>query len=57
MLLILLCVCMGGTPVIENPGSSMIWMHERFQWLLGVLQEHGITEPWPQNKHDMFRLF
>ena len=33
---------MGGTPVIENPGSSLIWMHERFQWLLGVLQNMGI---------------
>ena len=42
ILLILLCICMGGKPVIENPGSSLIWMHERFQWLLGVLQNMGI---------------
>ena len=45
ILLILLCICMGGTPVIENPGSSMIWMHDRFQWLLGVLENVGMRDP------------
>ena len=45
MLLILLCICMGGTPCIENPGSSMVWMHDRFQWLLGVLELCKIKEP------------
>ena len=43
MLLILVCVAMGGVPVIENPGSSLIWLHDRFQWLLGVLQAAGLS--------------
>lgn len=43
MLLILLCICMGGTPVVENPGSSLIWLHDRFQWLLGCLEKIGLT--------------
>lgn len=38
---------MGGTPVIENPGSSMIWLHDRFQWLLGILENAGIRDPQP----------
>lgn len=42
ILLMLLCVAMGGTVVIENPGSSMIWLHLRFQWLLGILERAGL---------------
>lgn len=42
ILLILLCICMGGVPVIENPGTSLIWMHDRFQWLLEVLERCGM---------------
>ena len=37
-MIILLIIAMGGTPVIENPGSSMIWLHTRFQWLLQALE-------------------
>lgn len=36
---------MGGTPVIENPGSSMIWLHTRFQWLLEALEVANMKDP------------
>ena len=45
MLLILVSICMGGTVVIENPGSSLIWMHDRFQWLVDILEAQGIKAP------------
>ena len=45
ILLMLLCICMGGTPVVENPGSSLIWLHNRFQWLLEVLERAGMVVP------------
>ena len=45
VLLILLCVAMGGTPVVENPGSSLLWLHERFQWLLETLERFNIRVP------------
>ena len=45
ILLIAVCICMDGTPVVENPGSSMIWLHDRFQWLLAKLETLGMKEP------------
>lgn len=45
ILLVLLCICMGGTPVLENPGSSLIWLHSRFQWLLSILEAAKVREP------------
>lgn len=45
ILLILLVVAMNGTPIIENPGSSLIWLHDRFQWLLEILENAGLREP------------
>ena len=30
--------------VLENPGSSLIWMHDKFQWFLGALESVGLKE-------------
>ncbi|CAL1152631.1 unnamed protein product [Cladocopium goreaui] len=40
--LILFVICMEGVPVVENPGSSLIWLHDRFQWLLTLLERAGL---------------
>jgi hypothetical protein len=32
----------GGTPLIENPGSTSIDEHERFVWLVSFLAKRGI---------------
>ena len=47
MLLILVIIAMGGTPFIENPGTSLIWLHDRFQWLLDMLEIARIRVPLP----------
>lgn len=42
--LILFVICMEGVPVVENPGSSLIWLHDRFQWLLTLLERAGLKD-------------
>lgn len=38
----LLVVACGGEWVVEQPVSSLITLHERFQWMLRALEGHGI---------------
>lgn len=45
MLVLLITVALGGHFVIENPGSSLIWLHDRFQWMLGALEAIGNKAP------------
>ena len=47
ILLILVTIAMGGRPFIENPGTSLIWLHDRFQWLLDMLEIARIRVPLP----------
>ena len=42
MLVILITVSLGGHIVLENPGSSLIWLHDRFQWMLESLGSIGL---------------
>ena len=37
-LLWVLTICCGGSILIENPRTSLIFMHERFQWMLSCLE-------------------
>ena len=34
ILLILLCVALGGTYIVEQPGSSVLRYYDRFEWLV-----------------------
>ena len=43
LLLILLTIAMSGTPVVENPAGSLIWLHDRLEWLLERLEQSGLT--------------
>ena len=45
ILVILITVSLGGHIVLENPGSSLIWLHDRFQWMLESLGSLGTTVP------------
>lgn len=45
MLVLLITICLGGHIVIENPGSSLIWLHDRFQWMLVQLNAIGMLVP------------
>jgi hypothetical protein len=38
-------VSLGGHMVLENPGSSLIWLHDRFQWMLETFASLGIKVP------------
>ena len=42
ILLMMLAVCAGGVTVIENPGTSLIYLHDRWQWMLQRLHEAKI---------------
>jgi len=44
MLIALITISLGGHMVLENPGSSLIWMHDKFQWFLGALESVGLKE-------------
>ena len=48
MLLLALLVCLGHTWIVENPGSSVIGLFPRFQWLFQVLHDQGIKVPGPE---------
>lgn len=43
MLLVLLCIAAGGVPIIENPASSLLAMHPRFQHLVALLRSKSIS--------------
>ena len=45
ILVIMVTVSLGGHMVLENPGSSLIWLHDRFQWMLETLASLGIKVP------------
>ena len=38
-------VCMSGVVLLENPGSSIIYLHDRFQWFLQQLEQAGMVAP------------
>lgn len=42
-LLILVLVLLGHTFLLEQPGSSVLMLTKRMQWLCAVLQKHGIA--------------
>lgn len=42
MLMVLLCIACGGVPIIENPGSTLVHHHQRFQHLVTLLRAKGI---------------
>ena len=50
MLLVLLTIAAGGIPLIENPGSTLIHLSDRFQTVVALLRARGIRSPdWFQN--------
>ena len=51
MLLIGMAICMSGVVLIENPGSSMLFLHDRMQWLLQQLEKAGMVVPLLQITH------
>ncbi len=44
----MLVICVGGTICMENPHNSLIALHERFAWLVTLLQSHSIPVLWLQ---------
>ena len=42
----LFALCAGGTIAMENPANSLIAAHERFAWLVALLQKHNIPVTW-----------
>ena len=44
-MLAILSLALEIVPVIENPGSSLINKHPRFQWLVRVLRRRGFGDP------------
>ena len=48
VILMVLVICAGGTICMENPNNSLIALHERFAWLVTLLQSHGIAVLWLQ---------
>ena len=42
VLLWLLLICMGAVPILEQPSSSIMNYHDRFQWLFQLLRKFGI---------------
>ena len=45
ILLIMMTVCAGGVIVVENPGTSLIYLHDRWQWMLQRLGSAKIPAP------------
>lgn len=43
MLLVLLIIAAGGVPIIENPNSTLLNAHPRFQHLVQLLRKKGIS--------------
>ena len=43
ILLLMTAIAAGGCPVVENPGSSLIYLHDRFQWMIDRLRAIGIS--------------
>lgn len=43
VLLWLLLICMGAVPILEQPSSSIMNYHDRFQWLFQLLRKYGIA--------------
>ena len=44
-LLLLLIHSANGVWLVENPGSSLIALHDRFQWLIRVMRKSGLSVP------------
>lgn len=42
MLLVMMIVCWEGVPILENPGSTLLNMHDRFRYLVQLLRSKGI---------------
>lgn len=45
MLVVLLTIAAGGIPLIENPGSTLIHLSDRFQKLVALLRAKGFCSP------------
>ncbi len=43
MLLVLLIIAAGGIPIIENPNSTLLNAHPRFQYVVALLKEKGMS--------------
>ena len=43
MLLVLLIIACGGVPIIENPNTTLLHFHPRFQDLVKMLKARGIS--------------
>ena len=46
ILMLILAHIMGSTWLVEQPGSSMLYLHERFQWMLRNICHGGIPAFW-----------
>jgi len=44
-LIIILIICCGGVPVLEQPSSSLVMEHDRMVWMLEKLSFVGIPAP------------
>jgi len=44
-LLIILIICCGGVPVLEQPSSSLVMEHDRMVWMLETLSRIKIPAP------------
>ncbi len=44
-LLMILIVCCGGVPVLEQPASSLVMEHDRMVWMLEILSKIKIPAP------------
>ena len=43
ILLVMTSIAAGGCPIIENPGSSLLALHDRFQWMIDKLRSIGVS--------------
>lgn len=43
MLVVLLVIAVGGVPIIENPGTTLLHCHPRFRMVVALLKERGIS--------------
>ncbi len=44
-LIMVLIICCGGVPVLEQPSSSLVMEHDRMVWMLEILLKRGIPAP------------
>ena len=50
ILLWLLVMAAGGVPLIEQPATSIMNMHDRFRWMVKLLEGHHIQAPLTETK-------